>query len=64
VGLEPAIPAGSKKVDAAEKFIAWATSKEYAQLVASKEGWANVPSGDAHLAYQNPNIRRPRRSRR
>ncbi|MDU3133365.1 MAG: sugar ABC transporter substrate-binding protein, partial [Bradyrhizobium sp.] len=40
-----AIPAGSKKTDAAEKFIAWATSKDYTKLVASKDGWANVPPG-------------------
>jgi sorbitol/mannitol transport system substrate-binding protein len=32
-----------KKVDPAEKFIAWATGKEYIELVASKDGWANVP---------------------
>ena len=33
-----AIPAGTKKADAAEKFVSWATSKHYADLVASKEG--------------------------
>ena len=49
-----AIPAGSQKVDAAEKFIAWATSKEYAELVASKEGWANVPPGTRTSLYENP----------
>jgi sorbitol/mannitol transport system substrate-binding protein len=49
-----AIPAGSKKVDAAEKFIAWATSKGYTNLVASKEGWANVPPGTRTSLYQNP----------
>jgi len=48
-----AIPAGSKKVDAAEKFIAWATSKDYTQLVAGKEGWANVPPGTRTSLYQN-----------
>jgi len=31
-----------KKVAAAEKFIAWATNKDYTKLVATKEGWANV----------------------
>ena len=40
-----AIPAGSAKIDAAKSFISWATSKEYTQLVAAKEGWANVPPG-------------------
>jgi sorbitol/mannitol transport system substrate-binding protein len=49
-----AIPAGSKKQDAAEKFIAWATSKAYAELVASKEGWANVPPGTRKSLYANP----------
>ncbi|MCB1503155.1 MAG: sugar ABC transporter substrate-binding protein, partial [Bauldia sp.] len=35
-----AVPAGTKKAESAEKFIAWATSKGYLDLVASKEGWA------------------------
>ena len=42
-----AVPAGSSKVDAAEKFISWATSKHYTELVASKDGWARVPPGPA-----------------
>ncbi|MBI4921911.1 MAG: sugar ABC transporter substrate-binding protein [Devosia nanyangense] len=50
-----AVPAGSQKVEAAEKFIAWATSKHYAELVASKEGWANVPPGTRTSLYANPN---------
>jgi len=49
-----AIPAGSKKVDAAEKFIDWATSKHYEELVASKDGWANVPPGTRTSLYANP----------
>ena len=49
-----AVPAGSKKADAAEKFIAWATSKDYIALVASKEGWANVPPGTRKSLYSNP----------
>ncbi|MCB1446847.1 MAG: sugar ABC transporter substrate-binding protein [Rhizobiaceae bacterium] len=49
-----AIPAGSQKADAAEKFIAWATSKAYLELVASKEGWANVPPGTRTSLYENP----------
>jgi len=49
-----AIPAGSQKVDAAKKFIAWATSKEYLALVASKEGWASVPPGTRKSLYENP----------
>ena len=49
-----AVPAGSKKADAAEKFIAWATGKDYIALVASKEGWANVPPGTRKSLYSNP----------
>jgi len=46
-----AIPAGSKNADAAQKFIAWATSKEYIQLVAKEQGWAHVPTGTRKSTY-------------
>ena len=49
-----AIPASSKKVEAAKKFVAWATSKAYLELVAAKEGWANVPPGTRTSLYENP----------
>jgi sorbitol/mannitol transport system substrate-binding protein len=49
-----AIPAGTQKAEAATKFVAWATSKAYLELVASKEGWANVPPGTRTSLYQNP----------
>ena len=49
-----AVPAGSAKTADAEKFIAWATSKHYTELVASKEGWANVPPGTRTSLYTNP----------
>jgi sorbitol/mannitol transport system substrate-binding protein len=49
-----AIPAGSQKTEAAEKFIAWATGPAYLDLVASKEGWANVPPGTRTSLYNNP----------
>jgi len=39
VGVEPRHSGWLQEGDAAAKFIAWATSKEYTQLVASKEGW-------------------------
>jgi sorbitol/mannitol transport system substrate-binding protein len=48
------IPASSEKKEAAETFIAWATSKAYLDLVASKEGWANVPPGTRTSLYKNP----------
>jgi sorbitol/mannitol transport system substrate-binding protein len=47
------IPAGTQKADAAQKFIGWATSKGYLELVASKEGWANVPPGTRTSLYAN-----------
>ncbi len=48
-----AIPKSSQKAESAEKFIAWATSKDYSDLVASKEGWANVPPGTRTSLYKN-----------
>ena len=48
-----AVPAGTQKAEAAEKFIAWATSKDYLKLVADKEGWANVPPGTRQSLYDN-----------
>ena len=49
-----AVPAGTEKEDAAKAFIEWATSKEYTELVAEKEGWANVPPGTRTSLYENP----------
>jgi sorbitol/mannitol transport system substrate-binding protein len=49
-----AVPAGSAKTEAAEKFISWATSKHYLDYVASKEGWSNVPPGTRKSLYANP----------
>ncbi len=49
-----AIPSGTEKAEAAKKFVAWATSKEYLALVAENEGWANVPPGTRTSLYENP----------
>ncbi len=49
-----AIPAGTQKEAAAKEFIEWATSKDYIELVAAKEGWANVPPGARTSLYANP----------
>jgi sorbitol/mannitol transport system substrate-binding protein len=49
-----AIPAGTQKADAAKQFIEWATSKEYIELVAANEGWANVPPGARTSLYETP----------
>ncbi|NMM45460.1 sugar ABC transporter substrate-binding protein [Rhodospirillaceae bacterium KN72] len=48
------IPAGTQKAEAAQKFVAWATSKSYLEMVAEKEGWANVPPGTRKSLYANP----------
>lgn len=48
-----AVPSGSKKVDAAQKFITWATSKEYIELVGKTNGWATVPTGTRKSTYAN-----------
>lgn len=49
-----AIPAGTQQADAALKFIEWATSKDYIELVAANEGWANVPPGARTSLYETP----------
>ena len=48
-----AMQSASRKQDAAEKFIAWASSKDYEELVASELGWAKVPSGKRISTYEN-----------
>lgn len=48
-----AIPATSKHKDAAKAFITWATSKDYIQLVAQKDGITNVPPGTRTSTYND-----------
>ena len=52
-----AIPASSQNVDEAQKFINWATSKEYIELVAASDGWASVPTGTRSSTYANDNFK-------
>ena len=49
-----AVPSASRHTEAALKFIEWATSKEYIQLVAQTGGWASVPPGTRTSTYQRP----------
>jgi sorbitol/mannitol transport system substrate-binding protein len=49
-----AIPAGSKNQEAAQKFIAWATSKDYISLVGKEAGWGSIPTGTRKSTYANP----------
>ncbi|SDT07362.1 sorbitol-binding protein /mannitol-binding protein [Pseudomonas sp. Z003-0.4C(8344-21)] len=48
-----AIPTSSKAKDAAKQFSAWATSKEYGELVAKTDGIANVPPGTRASTYSD-----------
>ncbi|SEW32140.1 sorbitol-binding protein /mannitol-binding protein [Cognatiyoonia koreensis] len=48
------IPAGTQQEAEAKQFIEWATSKDYIELVAANEGWANVPPGARTSLYENP----------
>jgi len=49
-----AIPAGSKNEASAQKFIAWATSKDYIKLVGKEAGWGSVPTGTRKSTYTTP----------
>ena len=49
-----AIPSKAKNAEGAKKFAAWATSKQYIQLVADDLGWASVPPGTRKSTYENP----------
>ncbi len=48
-----AVPAGSQKAEAAQQFVAWATSQDYTQLVAENEGWRAAPPGTRTSLYEN-----------
>ena len=51
-----AVPAGTKQADDAKKFVQWATSKEYIELVAQTNGWGAVPTGTRDSTYKNRNF--------
>ncbi len=48
------IQQASTKKDNAWKFISWASSKEYEELVGSQLGWSKVPAGKRASTYENP----------
>ncbi|MDA8010659.1 MAG: extracellular solute-binding protein, partial [Alphaproteobacteria bacterium] len=52
-----AVPAGTRQADDAKKFIEWATSREYIELIASRNGWGNVPTGTRQSTYDNPQFK-------
>ena len=51
-----AVPAGTKHTAEAQKFIEWATSKEYVNLIGKEVGWGNVPTGTRKSTYTNENF--------
>jgi sorbitol/mannitol transport system substrate-binding protein len=48
------IQEASQKKDNAWKFISWASSKKYEDLVGSQLGWSRVPAGKRASTYENP----------
>ena len=52
------IPQGVSNSGAAWKYVSWATSKQYDQLVASKYGWSAVPPGTRTSLYNNPDYQK------
>ena len=48
------IQQASEKKDNAWKFISWASSKEYEELVGHELGWSRVPAGKRASTYENP----------
>jgi sorbitol/mannitol transport system substrate-binding protein len=49
------IQQASSKKDAAWKFISWASSRKYEELVGAELGWSRVPAGKRASTYANPN---------
>jgi sorbitol/mannitol transport system substrate-binding protein len=48
------IQQASDKKDNAWKFISWASSKQYEELVGKEFGWSEVPAGKRTSTYENP----------
>jgi sorbitol/mannitol transport system substrate-binding protein len=48
------IQQASQKKDNAWRFISWASSQEYEELVGEELGWSRVPAGKRASTYENP----------
>ena len=48
-----AMPKTKKNADNAAKFMLWASSKEYEELVGTQLGWSPCPSGKRESTYSN-----------
>lgn len=53
-----AIPTSTKNQGEAEKFVKWATSKEYIKLVGEDLGWSLVPPGSRTSTYELPEYKK------
>jgi sorbitol/mannitol transport system substrate-binding protein len=51
------IQKASRNPDKAWKFVSWASSKGYEQLVGETSGWSNVPAGKRASTYTNADYR-------
>jgi len=49
-----AIESASKQKEAAFKFLTWATSKDYINLIGQNVGWGQIPPGTRVSTYKNP----------
>ncbi len=49
-----AIPSTTRVSEEAFRFMMWATSKDYIELVAAERGWAAVPPGTRVSTYERP----------
>lgn len=53
-----AVPSSTKSPEAAQKFVEWATSKPYVELVAQERGWVSAPPGTRKSTYENPEYKK------
>lgn len=53
-----AIPSSTKSPEAAQRFVQWATSKPYVELVAQERGWVAAPPGTRKSTYDNPEYKK------
>ena len=53
-----AVEKKSAKSDDAWKFISWASSKKYEELVGAQDGWATVPAGKRESTYANADYKK------
>ena len=52
------VPVGSRNPEAAQRFVQWATSEAYVNLVAQHEGWSAIPTGTRLSTYRRPEYAR------